>query len=88
MHSLRPFTYLGDYINGTFVIPKEKSQTFESLNPGNLKDTLSTFHTSFSHVRLATEAAKSAFPKWRALSQEERATYLKKFYKEIEAHLY
>ncbi|MBI3019525.1 MAG: aldehyde dehydrogenase family protein [Deltaproteobacteria bacterium] len=87
MRSLRPFTYLGDYINGTFTIPKEKSETFESLNPGNLKDTLGTFYASFSHVCLATEAAKQAFPKWRALSQEERALYLKKFYKEIETHL-
>ena len=87
MRSLHPFTYLGDYIDGTFVIPKEKSGAFESLNPGNLKDSLGTFYTSFPHVRLATEAAREAFPKWRALSQEERAGYLKKFYKEIETHL-
>ncbi len=87
MRNLRPFTYLGDYINGAFVLPKEKSEEFESLNPGNLKDRLSTFSTSFSHVRLASEAAKRAFPKWRALPQEERAIYLKKLYKEIETHL-
>ncbi len=87
MRSLHPFTYLGDYIHGTFAIPKEKSGSFESLNPGNLQDSLGIFHTSFPHVRSAVDSAREAFPKWRALCQEERDSYLKKFYKEIETHL-
>ncbi|HBQ20668.1 MAG: N-succinylglutamate 5-semialdehyde dehydrogenase [Deltaproteobacteria bacterium GWA2_38_16] len=87
MRTLKPFTYLGDYIDGMFVVPKEKNGEFKSINPGDTKDVLGEFSYSFSHVSKAIQCAEKAFPKWKALSLEERATYLKKFYREIEIHL-
>lgn len=87
MNSPKPFIYLGNYMDGHFVIPKERDGEIVSINPGNTHDKIGTIPFSNEHVAAAVAAAKNAFPKWKALSYEERASYLQKLYKEIESNL-
>lgn len=87
MRSLKPITYLGDYIYGQFVLPTEKSGQIESINPGNLEDKIGVFNYSYNHVYEVVEAAQRAYPSWSRLSLPTRLEYLNKFYSEIESHL-
>jgi succinylglutamic semialdehyde dehydrogenase len=87
MKQFQPVKYLGDYIAGKFILPTEVSGEIKSTNPGNIKDVIGQFSYSLEHVNEAVSAAKKAFPLWAALSIKERATYLKKFYAELETHL-
>ncbi len=88
MKRLRKITYLGDYINGAFIIPPEKSESFVALNPGNLDDdVIGEFHAAYDHIYQAVNAARAAFPKWSVLTASSRANHLNKLYSEIESHL-
>lgn len=86
MKELNPITYLGDYIQGRFIISKDPSGEIKSTNPGNLNDSVGIFSYSSDHVSLAVEAATKAFPHWSGLSIKDRVGYFNKLRKEIEAH--
>lgn len=68
--------YLGDFIDGEFVIPKKPDGEWKDICPGDLKDEIITMKFSFEHVPMACEAAKKAFDSWSGLSMPERINYL------------
>ncbi|MAO65210.1 MAG: L-glutamate gamma-semialdehyde dehydrogenase [Balneola sp.] len=63
------------YINGEFV--KGDAGTFESKNPGNLKETIGTFQMASKKQAFdALDKAWDAFESWQYVSAEKRAEYL------------
>ena len=63
------------YINGEFV--KGDAGTFESKNPGNLKETIGTFQMASKEQAFdALDKAWDAFESWQYVSAEKRAEYL------------
>ena len=79
---LKPIEFLGDYINGQFVKPDRADGEFKDISPGNLKDEVMHLEYRYDHVSMATEAAHKAFLPWARLSNDERASYLRRL-KEI-----
>lgn len=79
---LKPIEFLGDYINGQFVKPDRADGEFKDISPGNLKDEVMHLEYRYDHVSRATEAAHKAFLPWARLSNDERASYLRRL-KEI-----
>jgi succinylglutamic semialdehyde dehydrogenase len=68
--------YLGDFINGKFVIPSKADGTIKDISPGDLSDTVMIASYSHSHVDHAVEAAKKAYLPWARLPMDERKRYL------------
>ena len=82
MSPIQPITFLGDYINGKFVLPERADGDFKNISPGDHKDEIMTLEFRYDHVNQATAAAKKAFIPWARLSQDARNGYLKRL-KEI-----
>jgi len=70
--------YLGDYIDGRFIIPDRADGEFKDISPSDLKDEIMVLHYRYDHVQAATKAAKRAFLPWARLPQEKRNEYLRR----------
>lgn len=81
-----PVKFLGDYINGRFVIPERADGNFKNISPGDHKDEIMTLEYRYDHVQQATEAAKKAFVPWARLSQETRNGYMHRLKELYVAH--
>ncbi|KAI9168048.1 LOW QUALITY PROTEIN: putative aldehyde dehydrogenase FUS7 [Paramyrothecium foliicola] len=71
------------------IINNQMAPTFktrQAVNPSTEEPLWAAPVSTSSDVDQAVAAAKSAFPAWRALSQNERAEYLSKFADAIEAN--
>jgi succinylglutamic semialdehyde dehydrogenase len=68
--------YLGDFINGKFVMVQKPDGTIKDISPGDLNDTIMIASYSHSHVDQAVDAAKKAYLPWARLSMDERKRYL------------
>lgn len=79
---LKPVLFLGDYIDGRFVLPERADGDFKSLSPADLKDEVMALEYSHDHVARACEAAKRAYLPWARLPQEKRNEHLRRL-KEI-----
>ncbi|MDZ7808219.1 MAG: L-glutamate gamma-semialdehyde dehydrogenase [Gracilimonas sp.] len=63
------------YINGEFV--KGDAGTFDSINPGNLSETIGTFQMASKDQAFdALDKAWEAFESWQHVSAKKRAEYL------------
>lgn len=76
MSIMQPMKYLGDYIDGRFVVPDRADGDFKNLSPADHKDEIMTVEFQYDHVGRATAAAKKAFIPWARLSQDQRNGYL------------
>ncbi len=81
-NNLKPIPFLGDYLDGRFVVPERADGEFKNTSPSDLKDEIMTLEYRFDHVTRATKAARRAFLPWARLSQEKRNEYLRRL-KEI-----
>lgn len=65
--------YLGDFIDGRFLISERPDGSWSNLSPANLKET--TLELSFrnDHVDEACGAAKKAFREWCHLKLQDRS---------------
>ena len=79
---LKKINFLGDYINGQFVMPIKADGQFQDIGPGDLSDQIMLVKYQLDHVDRACEAAKKAYLPWAKMSLEERKTKLLKL-KEI-----
>lgn len=70
--------YLGDYIDGGFVLPERADGEFVDVSPADLKDEVMFLEYRYDHVHEATRAARHAFASWSRLPQERRNEYLKR----------
>ncbi|MFP8487494.1 L-glutamate gamma-semialdehyde dehydrogenase [Gracilimonas sp. Q87] len=63
------------YVNGEFI--KGDAGTFDSINPGNLSETIGTFQMASKDQAFdALDKAWDAFESWQYVSAEKRADYL------------
>ncbi len=78
MSDLKPIPFLGDYIDGKFVLPERADGEFKNVSPADFKDEIMTLQYRYDHVSRATAAAKKAFIPWARLPQETRNGYLRR----------
>lgn len=78
MNALEPIQFKGDFINGEFVKPDNKSGSFTKLSPSNLDETVISIEFQNNHVDQAVDAAKKAFREWSELTIEARMSALEK----------
>lgn len=70
--------FLGDFINGRFILSDKADGQFKDESPGDLSDQIMTAQFKLDHIEVACEAAKSAYLPWARLSMDERKKYLLK----------
>lgn len=74
--------YVGDLINGEFILVTQVDGEIRDRSPANIKDEIMMAPFNRDHIQMACKAAKKAFPAWTRLTQTERMHYLNKL-KEI-----
>ena len=82
MSQLKPIPFLGDFIDGRWVMPDRADGEFKDVSPADLGDEIMVLEYRYDHVHLATKAAKRAFVPWARLPQEKRFEYIRRL-KEI-----
>lgn len=68
--------YLGDYINGEFVISEDRSGVISNKSPADLNDHIMDVPFLYDNIDKACHFAKVEFPKWAYKTQSERNEYL------------
>ncbi|OQW52399.1 MAG: N-succinylglutamate 5-semialdehyde dehydrogenase [Proteobacteria bacterium SG_bin7] len=81
-----PLQFLGDYIDGRFVIPSSPDGEIRILSPADLNDHVITIRHKLDNVDAAVNAAQKAFFPWARLSLEERKRHLFKLKEVFSAH--
>src|ERR1700719_4741827 len=76
---------LGHLINGAWQAPAS-SEYFDTIDPSNGEKLASIAHGSPADIESAVHAARSAFPKWRALTPHVRARYLYALARQVQKH--
>jgi succinylglutamic semialdehyde dehydrogenase len=76
--NFKPLAFLGDYIDGKFVIPERADGEFINTSPADLKDVVLNLEYRYDHVHLATRAAKRAYIGWARLPKQKRFEYLRR----------
>lgn len=85
MHTIYPFEARGNYINGEFRTPSNRSGTIQSFSPANLKDKIAEFNIDVNEVDRAVEASLDAFKLWKKRPVQERFELVLKFKKIVES---
>jgi aldehyde dehydrogenase (NAD+) len=75
----------GHFINGTWQAPTA-GDYFETLDPSNEEKLAFVAQGSSTDVDAAVQAARAAFPKWRALTPHIRARYLYALARLVQKH--
>jgi aldehyde dehydrogenase (NAD+) len=75
----------GHFINGAWRTPAG-GEYFETLDPSNGEKLASVAQGSAADVDAAVQAARAAFPKWRALTPHVRARYLYALARLVQKH--
>lgn len=70
--------FLGDYIDGHFVLVDRPDGEFNDVSPGDLQDVVLRLSYRYDHVSRAAAAAKRAYKSWSLMPVAQRAGYLKK----------
>jgi aldehyde dehydrogenase (NAD+) len=73
------------FINGTWQAPRG-SEYFDTVDPSNGEKLASVAQGSSADVDAAVQAARAAFPKWRALTPHVRARYLYALARLVQKH--
>lgn len=74
---MKPVNFLGDYINGRWVLTDNPDLEWEVRSPSDLKnDQVIKVAAQFDHVDKAAEAAHKAYLNWARLGIEGRKPYL------------
>jgi len=75
----------GNFINGEWLREGDPKQEIESVNPGDLSDTIGRFPSHINHVELAVKSARQAFARFKRTTLEERIELLQKYKSVIQA---
>lgn len=73
----------GNYIAGEFRAPSDVRGEWKTKSPADFDDALGSIRFSYADVDRSVDSARQAFPKWSALSLDERKHALKKVKEEI-----
>src|SRR5713101_4871020 len=76
---------LGHFINGTWKTPAD-GEYFDTIDPSNGEKLASVAQGSSADIDAAVQAARAAFPKWRALTPHARARYLYALARLVQKH--
>jgi len=77
--------HFGHFINGARQAPVD-GEYFDTLDPSNGEKLASVAQGSSADIDAAVRAARSAFPKWRALAPHFRARYLYALARLVQKH--
>src|ERR1700688_3654547 len=75
----------GHFINGAWQAPSSR-EYFDTLDPSNGEKLASVAQGSSQDIDSAVQAAREAFPKWRALTPHVRARYLYALARLVQKH--
>ncbi|MCU1302704.1 MAG: aldehyde dehydrogenase family protein [Candidatus Sulfotelmatobacter sp.] len=75
----------GNFINGSWQTPSA-GEYFDTADPSNGEKLASVAQGSSADIDAAVKAARSAFPKWRALTPHARARYLYALARLVQKH--
>jgi succinylglutamic semialdehyde dehydrogenase len=78
--------YLGDFIDGVFVLAEKPHGEFKDVSPADLNDLVMTVPFSHDHIDQACSAAKKAYPGWATTSLEDRKSALLRLKEVFIAH--
>ena len=76
--SLKNISFVGDFINGRFVMGEKPDGQFKDISPADLSDQIMSVSYKLDHVDRACHAAKDAYPAWAKLTIEQRKKYVLK----------
>jgi succinylglutamic semialdehyde dehydrogenase len=76
MSGEKTLNFLGDYINGKWVLSESPDEEWEVKSPSNLKDVIVRPVAKFDHANRAIEAARAAYLPWAHLGTEKRKQHL------------
>lgn len=79
-------SYLGDFIDGSFVRPKKPDGEWTNNSPADLKDQVIRIEYEFNQADIACKVARDAFPAWSALTLDQRKSYLLRLKEVFLAH--
>ena len=68
--------FLGDFIDGRFLLDEVPDGEWEIQSPADLKDEVATAQYKLDHINQAVLAARAAYKTWSHLSFDERKSYL------------
>lgn len=80
------YKFLGDFIDGRFVLSDRPDGSWSNVSPANLKEELIEISYRNDHVDEACVAAKKAFREWSHLKVSERVAYMTKLRDSFMAH--
>ena len=75
---VKKVSFLGNYINGQFVVPSEPSNRCLKISPSDVSDVLCEVLFSEDHIEEAILSAKKAYASWSELDFRQRADQLMK----------
>ncbi len=78
--------FLGDFLNGRFVLSEKPDGQFKDESPGDLSDQILTAQYSLDNIEKACQHAKAAYLPWARLSLDQRKNYLLKLKDIFVAH--
>lgn len=86
--AIKPISFLGNCIDGQFVIPSKPDYTYTKVSPADLSDHLSESEilSCKSHVDEAVLVARKAYDSWSELDFQKRADLLMKLKSLYEIH--
>jgi len=84
--NLKNISFVGDFINGRFILTEKTDGQFKDISPADLNDQVLTVKYKLDHVDHACLAAKQAYMPWAKLSIDERKKYLLKLKEVFVAH--
>jgi succinylglutamic semialdehyde dehydrogenase len=84
--TLKPISFLGDFISGKFMQSAKPDGQFKDISPGDLSDQIMTVSFKLDHVDMACAEAKKAYLPWAKLSVEDRKKYILKLKDIFTAH--
>lgn len=76
--ALEKMKYLGDYINGEFVVSSRPDGEFKDSSPADLNDEIIRIEYDYNHVAKACRAAREASRGWALTPLETRIGYMRK----------
>lgn len=79
-------SFLGDFVDGRFILSESADQEWTVKSPADHKDEVITIESKNDHVERALLAAKAAYREWTHLRLEERAKYLWRLKEVFQGH--
>lgn len=78
MSNEKVLNYLGDYIEGKWILTESPDEEWQVQSPANLKDIVIRPIAKFDHVDKAVDAARKAYLPWAHMGVEKRKQHVQR----------